>query len=100
LACTANLIMRLSKAGVHHRDLNAENVLIARDAQHVHATLLDLDGCRVVGPGSPVDAGRLRRRLARSIRKLERPGPQSQNDGEGHLTNDEIGRLLGEAKAP
>ena len=54
LACTANLIIRLSKAGVHHRDLNAENVLIARDAQHVHAILLDLDGCRVAGPGRPV----------------------------------------------
>ena len=98
LACTANLIIRLSKAGVHHRDLNAENVLIARDAQHVHAILLDLDGCRVAGPGRPVHAGGLRRRLARSIRKLERTRPRSQNDGEGHLTNDEIFRLLGEAK--
>ena len=99
LARTADLIMRLSLAGVHHRDLNAENVLIARDAQHVHAILLDLDGCRVVGPGSPVDAGRLLRRLARSIRKLERTRPRSQNDGEGHLTNDEMNRLLGGAKA-
>ena len=98
LACTRSLITRLSKAGVHHRDLNAENVLIAQDAQHVHAILLDLDGCRVAGPGSPVDAGVLRRRLARSIRKLERTRPRSQNDGEGHLTNDEIDRLL-EGKA-
>ena len=99
LACTANLITRLSEAGVHYRDLNAENVLIARDAQHVHAILLDLDGCKVAGPGSPVDAGGLRRRLARSIRKLERTRPRSQNDGEGHLTADEIMCLLGEAKA-
>ena len=99
LACTRNLITRLSKAGVHHRDLNAENVLIARDAQHVHAILLDLDGCRVVGPGSPVDAGGLQRRLARSIRKLERTRPRSQNDGEGHLTNDEINPLLDEGRA-
>ena len=94
LACTAHLITSLSKAGVHHRDLNAENVLIARDANHVHATLLDLDGCRVAGPGSPVDAGGLRRRLARSIRKLERTRLRSKNDGEGHLTNDEISRFL------
>ncbi len=99
LACTRNLIARLSKAGVHHRDLNAENILIARDAQYVHAVLLDLDGCRVAGPGSPVDAGGLRRRLARSIRKLERMRPRSQNDGEGHLATDEIMCLLGEAKA-
>jgi len=99
MACTANLITRLSKAGVHHRDLNAENILIARDAHHVHAILLDLDRCRVAGPGSPVDAGALRRRLARSIRKLERAHPRSQNDGEAHLTNDEINRFLGEGRA-
>ena len=99
LACTRDLVTRLSKAGVHHRDLNAEHILIARNTQHVHAVLLDLDGCRVAGPGRPVDAGGLRRRLARSIRKLERTRPRSQNDGEGHLTNDEIFRLLGEAKA-
>lgn len=96
LACTANLIVRLSKAGVLHRDLNAENVLIARDEQHLHAILLDLDRCRVAGPGSPADAGGLRRRLARSIRKLERTRPRSQIDGEGLLTNDEIQRLLGQ----
>ncbi len=96
LACTANLIMRLSEAGVHHRDLNAENVLIARDAQHLHAILLDLDGCRVAGPGNPADAGGLRRRLSRSIRKLGRTRPWSQNDGEGHLTYDDIDRLLGQ----
>ncbi len=99
LACTADLIMRLSEAGVRHRDLNAENVLIARDAQQVHAILLDLDGCRVAGPSSPVDAGGLRRRLARSIRKLARTRLRSQNNGEGHLTNEEIDRLLGEGKA-
>ena len=99
LVCTASLITRLSKAGVHHRDLNAGNVLIARDGQHVHAILLDLDGCRVAGPGSHVDPGGLRRRLARSIRKLERTRPRTQNDGDGHLTNNEINRLLGESTA-
>ena len=99
LVCAATLILRLSKAGVHHRDLNAENVLIARDEQHVHAILLDLDGCRVAGPGSPADAGALRRRLARSIRKLERTRPRFQKNGEGHLTNDEIDRLLRQGKA-
>ncbi len=95
LACTANLITRLSKAGVHHRDLNAGNVLIAREAQHVHAILLDLDGCRVAGPNDPVDARRLRRRLARSIRKIDRTHQRSHDDGEGHLTNDEMNHLLG-----
>lgn len=99
LALTADLITRLSKAGVHHRDLNAENVVIAREAQQVHAILIDLDGCRVAGPSEPVDAGRLRRRLARSIRKLARARPRSHDDCEGHLTIKELDHLLGEAEA-
>jgi hypothetical protein len=97
MACAAELITRLAKAGIHHPDLNADNVLIARDAQRVHAILLDLDGCRVEGPSRPLDAARLRRRLTRSIRKLERAHPRIQNDGEGHLTRDEIDQLLGGA---
>ena len=97
LACTRDLITRLSKAGVHHRDLNAENVLIAREAQHVHAILLDLDRCRVGGPSDPVDAEILRRRLARSIRKLDRIRQRSHDDGEWHLTTEEMNHLLGEA---
>jgi 3-deoxy-D-manno-octulosonic acid kinase len=97
--CAAELITRLARAGVHHPDLNAENVLIAREAQRVHAVLLDLDGCRVAGPRVPVDAAKLRRRLARSIRKLERTYPHLENDGERHLTSDEVFRLLGEGKA-
>jgi len=99
MACVAELITRLARAGVHHPDLNAENILIAREAQCVHAILLDLDGCRVAGPSVPVDAAKLRRRLARSIRKLERTRPHFQNDGEGHLNNDEIDQLLGVGKA-
>ena len=99
MACAAELITRLAKAGVRHPDLNADNVLIAREAQRVHAILLDLDGCRVAGPGRPVDPARLRRRLARSIRKLERTRPRFQADGEGHLTNDEMYALLGEENA-
>ncbi len=98
LACVADLIVRLAKAGVHHPDLNVENVLIARKAQQVHAVLLDLDRCKVAGPGGPASAVRLRRqlrrRLARSIRKLERSGPMSQDDGEQRLTNDEMIQLL------
>jgi 3-deoxy-D-manno-octulosonic acid kinase len=95
LLCARHLIARLSKAGVRHGDLNAGNVLIAREAQQVHAILLDLDGCRVAGRSNPVDGGRLRRRLARSIRKLDRAHERSHDDAEGHLTNDEIDHLLG-----
>lgn len=100
LACSATLIERLAEAGVHHRDLNAENVLIAREGQHVHAVLLDLDGCKVAGPNRPVDAGGLRRRLSRSICKLERTHPWSRRGGEEHLTNKEMNHLLFEGKAP
>ena len=100
LVCVRHLIARLSKAGVRHRDLNAGNVLIAREAQQVHAILLDLDGCRVEGRSNPADAGRLRRRLARSIRKLDRTHERSHDDDEGHLTNDEIDHLLGLSRPP
>ena len=99
LACTGNLITRLSKAGVHHPDLNAENVLIAQEAQQVHAILIDLDRCRVAETSDPVDAGRLRRRLARSIRKLDRARPRSHGDGEGHLSTEELNHLLNELEA-
>jgi 3-deoxy-D-manno-octulosonic acid kinase len=93
LACAAKLITRLSKAGVGHGDLNAENILIARKGEHVHAILIDLDACRVAGP-SGVDAGGLRRRLVRSIRKLERTRQPFQGDSEEHLTSDEMDHLL------
>ena len=95
LACVATLITRLSKAGVRHKDLNAGNVLIAREAQHVHAILLDLDQCRPGRPNDLMNAKRLRRRLARSIRKLDSVRPRSDHDDEGNLTNDEMRRLLG-----
>ncbi len=100
LFCARHLIARLSKAGVRHRDLNARNVLIAREAQQVHAILLDLDGCRVEGRSNPADAGRLGRRLARSIRKLDRAHERSHDDDGGHLTNDEIDHLLGLSRRP
>lgn len=100
LFCARHLIARLSKAGVRHRDLNAQNVLIAREAQQVHAILLDLDGCKVEGRRNPADAGRLGRRLARSIRKLDRTHERSHDDDEGHLTNDEIDHLLGLSRRP
>jgi len=100
LFCARHLIARLSKAGVRHSDLNAGNLLIAREAQQVHAILLDLDGCRVEGRSNPVDAGRLGRRLARSIRKLDRTHPRSHDGDEGHLTNDEIDHLLGLSRPP
>ena len=96
IACAAEMITRLARAGVHHPDLNARNVLIARDTQSVHAILLDLDRCSVWGPSRPVDAAKIRRRLARSIRKLEPTHLRCQGDGDGRLTKGEIDELLEE----
>jgi len=94
LTCTAGLIQRMSRSGIRHRDFNAENILIARDASGVHAILVDLDRCGVAEPRRPVDAGTLRRRLARSIRKLERTRARPGDEGEKPLTHDEMNRLL------
>ena len=94
LTCTAELIQRMSKSGIRHRDLNAQNILIARDASRVHAILVDLDRCGVAGPHRPVEAGTLRRRLARSIRKLGRTPAWPCDEGEKPLTHEEIKRLL------
>ena len=96
LTCVAELIQRMSRSGIHHRDLNAKNILIARDAEHVHATLVDLDRCGVTGPDRPIDARTLRRRLARSILKLGRTLAWPHDDGEKPLTYDEMNHLLGE----
>ncbi|HET9455493.1 MAG TPA: lipopolysaccharide kinase InaA family protein [Gemmatimonadaceae bacterium] len=64
LAATADLVASLSRAGARHHDLNAKNVLIARDG----AWVLDVD--RVALGQSPADAleGNMAR-LARSLRK-------------------------------
>ncbi len=99
LICARDLVTRLSRCGVVHPDLNAGNILIAREGQRVHAILLDLDGCRVEGPSNPALAWRLRRRLARSIRKLQRTHQPIHGDGEEPLTINELTRLLGGGRA-
>ena len=64
LAATADLVGSLSRAGARHHDLNAKNVLIARDG----AWVIDVDRVALdQRPGAALD-GNLAR-LARSLRK-------------------------------
>ena len=82
LTCTDRLVASMVAHGIQHPDLNARNILVARTSQGVEAILLDLDRCVV---GAAVARGlsdRLRRRLGRSIRKLQRTRSRSLSDEE------------------
>jgi len=72
LRASGRLVRRLELAGVHHADLNAKNIVIARRDGNVDAHMVDLDRCRVRAPGVAAPAFPMRRRLARSLSKLER----------------------------
>lgn len=78
---TALLLARLQQSGVWHPDLNARNVLVARDATAqgsagITAVLLDIDRAELVLPGDPQLAAANLQRLLRSLRKLTR-GPDA-----------------------
>ncbi len=77
LICTNALIRLMVEHGVRHPDLNARNILLTQRPDGMEAVLLDLDRCRVGGTPAPDDEERLRQRLARSIRQLERSRPGS-----------------------
>ncbi len=70
LAEAGRLIRRMADAGLRHADLNARNVLVTRAGNGPAAHLLDLDRCAI--SAGPVPAAPMRRRLERSLRKLER----------------------------
>ncbi len=82
LAGTHRLVASLVAHGVRHPDLNARNILLAPTSQGMEAIVLDLDRCAVSGSSRPGDGERLRRRLARSIRKLERTRSGGLSDEE------------------
>ena len=66
------LVRRLEEAGFFHPDMNAKNVVIQAHAGGPRAHLVDLDGCSA-RPGRASTPGHImRRRLERSLRKLER----------------------------
>jgi hypothetical protein len=72
---TARLLGRLRQAGVWHPDLNARNVLLARNGDTggvggLTAVLLDIDRAQLVLPGDPQLGAANLQRLLRSLRKL------------------------------
>lgn len=72
LAAAGILVRRLESEGIVHPDLHAGNVVIQTTGDGAQAHVVDLDRCRVRSPGVPAPAFPMRRRLERSLRKLER----------------------------
>lgn len=69
LEAAGRFVARVEHAGLRHPDLNARNLLLDPvPGATVH--VLDLDGARMVAAGGADD--RMRRRLRRSLHKLER----------------------------
>ncbi len=91
LTCTTQLMARMTEHGIRHPDLNARNILLAQSSHGMEAILLDLDRCVIDGTSAPDGGQRLRRRLARSIRKLQhsRSGGLSDEEMEAILTGSE-----------
>lgn len=71
LQAAARLVRILERQGVYHPDLNAKNIVIPWRGGPGLAHLVDLDRCRVRVAGVPAPSVPMRRRLVRSLRKLE-----------------------------
>lgn len=71
LAATGALLASLARAGAHHPDINARNVLITWDEGHgARAHVLDVDRIRFHVPGDPMVSTANFKRLERSLRKI------------------------------
>ncbi len=71
LRAAGKLVASLARAGAHHPDLNARNVLITWDSPDgARAHVLDVDRIRFHIPGDPLVATANIARLNRSLRKL------------------------------
>lgn len=71
LAAAGALVRTLEVAGVFHPDLNAKNILLQPDPAGLRAHLVDLDRCSPRLEGTRAPGHVMRRRLERSLRKLE-----------------------------
>ena len=82
LQSTSQLVAHMAERGVVHPDLNARNILLRQTSEGMEAILLDLDRCAISDRPEASTGSRLRRRLARSIFKLEysRPGEISEQE--------------------
>lgn len=82
LQATSQLVAHMAERGVVHPDLNARNILLRQTSQGMEAILLDLDRCAISDRPEANTGFRLRRRLARSILKLQSSRPRELSDEE------------------
>lgn len=83
LLAAGRLLGSLSRAGAHHPDLNARNILVTWDvAIGAGAYVLDVDRIRFHVPGDPMVASANMSRLERSLRKLRDLGELTVSDTE------------------
>ena len=71
LTAAGALVRQLAGVGVRHADLNARNVVLQPMGDGARAWVVDLDGCCFTAGLDPAAGDATRRRLERSLRKLE-----------------------------
>lgn len=79
MAGAGELVRELARAGIFHVDLNARNILLARDGTR---WVVDLDRARVLRGPSETAAERMAARLTRSIVKIGTPTGEHLSDRE------------------
>lgn len=83
LRAAGKLLTTLNRAGAHHPDLNARNVIITWEgAEGAHAHVLDVDRIRFHVPGDPMVARANIERLERSLTKLRGLGQLAMSGDE------------------
>lgn len=83
LRAVGKLLAAMTRAGAHHPDLNARNVLVAWEAgDGAHCLVLDVDRIRFHVPGDPMVANANMERLERSLNRLRGLGELDITEGE------------------
>jgi hypothetical protein len=83
LRAAGRLLGAMARAGAHHPDLNARNVLLTWDgADGAKAHILDVDRIRFHVPGDPMVASANMERLRRSLTKLRGQNALTVTDAE------------------
>ncbi len=70
LRTTAHVVRLMHDRGLHHRDLNASNILLVPRGDELEAFILDLDRARIGAPVSSAERRRALRRLDRSLARV------------------------------
>lgn len=92
LHAVGKLLSTLTRAGAHHPDLNARNVLVGWNAgEGAQCAVLDVDRIRFHVPGDPMVANANMERLERSLTKL-------RGLGELEITGEELATIRAGAK--